>query len=184
VPGGRTPRDQEVKIRPVLILRRHNVTTHASHGSHAHRPAHPAPAQHPLVGIWKLVSSQATITEHGKAEVFVAQKPKGYLIVTPWGRMMTISIGGERKKIPTSDADLIELWKTMMAYTGKYRVEGEYLITNVDVAWYEVWAGTEQKRQFKLEGDKLTILTTPQPIGAGRRAKAMVSHIVVWERDK
>ena len=72
----------------------------------------------------------------------------------------------------------------MMAYTGKYRVEGDYLVTNVDVAWYEVWAGTEQRRQFKLEGDKLTILTKPQPICAGRRAKAMVSHVVVWERDK
>lgn len=149
---------------------------HASHNGHAH--------QHPLVGIWKLVSSQATITEHGKSEVFLAKKPKGYLVVTPWGRMMTISIGGERKKIPTSDADLTELWKTMMAYTGKYRVEGDYLVTNVDVAWYEVWAGSEQRRQFKLEGDTLTILTTPQPIGAGRRAKAMVSHVVVWERDK
>jgi hypothetical protein len=136
------------------------------------------------VGIWKLVSSQATITEHGKSEVFLAKKPKGYLIVTPWGRMMTISIGGERKRVPTSDADLTELWKTMMAYTGKYCVDGDFLVTTVDVAWYEVWAGTKQRRQFKLEGDKLTILTTPQPIGAGRRAKAMVSHVVVWERDK
>ncbi len=124
------------------------------------------------------------MTESGKTEVLLAKQPKGYLIITAEGRMMTVSIGSARKKVPTSDADLTELWKTMMAYTGKYRVEGEYFVTMVDVSWYEVWTGTEQRRRYKLEGDRLTIVTSPQPVGAGRRAKALISSKVVWERDK
>jgi hypothetical protein len=141
--------------------------------------------RNPLVGTWRLVSSQATIVDDGKTEVFSTRQPKGYLIVTPWGRMMTISISaeGDRKKVPTSDADLCDLWKTMLAYTGKYRVEDDHLVTTVDVAWHELWTGTEQRRQYKLDGDTLTIMSKPQPIGAGCRAQAIVSHRVVWERE-
>jgi len=138
-----------------------------------------------VVGVWRLLSSEATIVDEGKTEITATEKPKGYIILTPWGRMMTVCIGGDgdRKKTPTSQADFSELWKTMLAYTGKYRVEGDELVTKVDVSWYELWTGTEQRRQFKLEGDKLTIVTKPQPIGTGHRANALVSCTVVWERE-
>jgi lipocalin-like protein len=149
------------------------------------RTPKPAADPHQLVGTWRLVSSEATVVDDGITEVTFTENPKGYLILTPWERMMTVCIGGdgERKKIPTSQADLSELWRTMLAYTGKYRVEGNELVTTVDVSWYELWTGTEQRRRFTLESDTLTIVTKPQPLGAGRRAKAMVSFKVVWERD-
>lgn len=138
-----------------------------------------------LVGTWRLVSSRAIVWGEGDTEIFSTVQPKGYLIVTPWGRMMTVSVAcdGDRTKKPTSGVDLSELWKTMMAYTGKYRVEGDAIITTVDVAWNEAWTGTVQRRFYKLEGDKLTIDTEPLPIGSGRRAKAMYSCRVVWERE-
>jgi hypothetical protein len=149
------------------------------------RAPKPAVDPHLLVGTWRLVSSEATVVDDGITEVTFTENPKGYLMLTPWERMMTVCIGGdgERKKIPTSQADLSELWRTMLAYTGKYRVEGDELVTAVDVSWYELWTGTEQRRRFTLDGDSLTIVTKPQPLGAGSRAKAMVSCKVVWARD-
>jgi hypothetical protein len=55
----------------------------------------------------------------------------------------------------------------------------------VDVAWYELWTGTEQRREFELDGDTPTIVTKPQPIGGlGDRANALVSCKVVWERKE
>lgn len=152
------------------------------------REAVQAPAaDNPVIGVWRLVSSQATVIDGDKTEVYNTKNPKGYLILTPWQRMMTVSIGGDgdRKKIPTSDSDLSDLWKSLLAYTGKFRVEGEYLVTNVDVAWYELWTGTEQRRKFQLDGDTLTIVTKPQPIGGhGARGKALVSCKVIWEREE
>src|SRR5579883_1449849 len=75
--------------------------------------------------------------------------------------------------------------KSLLAYTGKFRVEGDYLVTNVDVAWYELWTGTEQRRKFQLDGDVLTIVTKPQPVGGtGPRGKALVSCKVVWQREE
>lgn len=143
--------------------------------------------ENPLIGVWRLVSSEATVSDNGKTEVYNTKKPKGYLILTPWERMMTVSIGGDgdRKKVPTSESDLSELWKSLLAYTGKFRVEGDHLVTDVDVAWYELWTGTEQRRKFELDGDTLTIVTKPQPIGGvGERASALVSCKVIWEREE
>jgi hypothetical protein len=52
----------------------------------------------------------------------------------------------------------------MMAYSGKYRAEGENkFITTVDVAWHPAWNG-EQTRFFALNGDVLSITTAQQTV--------------------
>ena len=65
----------------------------------------PKPAADPrlVVGTWRLISSEATVVDGGITEVTVTKNPKGYLILTPWERMMTVCIGGdgERPKVPT-----------------------------------------------------------------------------------
>lgn len=48
---------------------------------------------------------------------------------------------------------------TLVAYTGTYRVEGDKWITSVEVAWNPAWVGTEQSQSFKVEGDRLQVLT-------------------------
>ncbi len=130
------------------------------------------------------MSSRSVVWGDGDTGVLDTVQPKGYLIVTPWGRMMTVSVAcdGDRTKKRRAGGPS-ELWKTMMAYTGKYRVEGDSIVTTVDVAWNEAWTGTVQRRFYKLEGDKLTIDTEALPIGSGRRANAMYSCRVVWERE-
>ena len=43
----------------------------------------------------------------------------------------------------------------MIAYSGRYRVEGSTITTKVEVAWNEAWVGGEQVRHIRFEGDKL-----------------------------
>jgi len=43
----------------------------------------------------------------------------------------------------------------MLASSGLYRVEGNDFITTVEVSWNEQWNGTEQRRHYRIEGDKL-----------------------------
>jgi hypothetical protein len=136
----------------------------------------------PLVGSWKLVSIRTTY-DKGKPFDSMGANPKGYLILTPKGRMMAV-VTASNRKVPAIEADLAKLYKTMTAYTGKYRIEGDDFVTTVDVSWYEVWTGTEQRRHYKLEGDRLTIVSTPQPLGAGPRRNVMVTSTLVWEREK
>ena len=143
---------------------------------------HPSPAteQNPLVGSWRMVSYQR-ILDNGAPQNGLGEHPKGFVILTPEGRAVLLTTADGRKPA-ASDADRAELWKSMVAYTGKYRIEGGDFITSVDVSWNEEWNGTEQRRHFKIEGDKLILTTSPapSPIYPGKTYYARV----VFEREK
>jgi hypothetical protein len=143
---------------------------------------HPRAAvdQNPLIGSWKMVSYQRVL-DNGEPQNGLGEHPKGFVILTPEGRAVLLTTADGRKPA-ASDADRAELWKSMVAYTGKYRIEGDDFITSVDVSWNEVWNGTEQRRHFKIEGDKLILTTSPapSPIYPGKTYYARV----VFEREK
>ena len=132
-----------------------------------------------LLGIWKLVAFEGEFQDTGERFYDWGKNPKGYVIFTHEGRMMVI-IEGEGRKAPKTDQDRATLHKSVIAYTGMYRVEGDKQITKVDVSWNPIWDGTEQVRFFKFEGDKLVILTAwgPSPRFAGRVTRG---HMI-WER--
>ena len=115
----------------------------------------------PLIGTWKVVSMQ-TIVDGSEPQNNFGSQPKGYLVLTREGRMIGIGTA-ENRKGGTSDAEQLALYKSLFAYSGKYRIEGGDFITTVDVSWNESWNGTEQRRHFRIEGDKLFIETVPGP---------------------
>src|ERR1700739_880568 len=135
--------------------------------------------QHPLVGNWKLVSVQI-IFDDGTPQALLGEHPRGYLILTPEGRMMALGTSASRNSSASDDAR-VALWHSMFAYSGKYRIEGNDFVTIVDVSWNEEWNGTEQKRHYKLQGNKLTIETVPQPSPVDKRTSYAK---LVWEREK
>ena len=84
----------------------------------------------------------------------------------------------------TTERDMrADLLNTLVAYTGIYRIEGDRWITKVDVAWNPEWVGTEQARNFKIEGDRLKVLT-PWRIMPNWPEKGMSRSIVTLERAK
>jgi hypothetical protein len=139
-----------------------------------------AAQQSPLVGNWMLISSQVTVN-NGAPTDYPGPNPRGYLLLTPEGRMMAFLASSDRK-FGTSDVDQAQLLRSMLAYSGKYRVEGTDFITTVDVSSIEAWNGTEQRRHYTIDGDTLTIVTEPQPslLEPGR---SIVGKLV-WEREK
>jgi hypothetical protein len=60
--------------------------------------------------------------------------------------------------------------------------EGEDFVTRVDVSWSEEWNGTEQRRHFRIAGEKLFVETAiaPSIVFAG---KTDVRRIV-WQRGE
>ena len=61
-----------------------------------------------------------------------------------------------------TDAERAELLRTMAAWTGRYRVEGNRLIVKTESAWNEEGTGSEHPRTYVLEGNRL-MLTTVVP---------------------
>lgn len=132
-----------------------------------------------LIGNWKLVSSQVIVDD--RAHDLFGSNPKGYLILTPEGRLCAITTAAHRKP-GEGDLERAELHRSMLAYTGKYRVEGSDFITVVDVSWNEVWNGTEQRRHFLIEDDMLFIESAPAPsvLFPGK----VDFRRIVWQREK
>lgn len=136
--------------------------------------------RHPLVGNWKLVSWQV-IAEDGIPKDLFGTTPKGYLVLTPEGRSIVLTTAAGRKA-GTDQPAQAALHKSMLAYSGRYRVEGGDFITTVEVSWNEGWNGSEQRRHYRIEGDKLFIESAPAPsiVAPGK----IDFRRIVWVREK
>jgi len=133
-----------------------------------------------VVGLWKPVSYEIEVQATGQKGPVMGQNPAGYANFLPEGRVFFI-LTGEARKPAKTDQERAELFGTLIAYTGKYRIEGDRWITKVDVAWNPEWVGTEQARTFKIDGDRLQVLT-PWRVMPNWAEKGMTCGIVTFER--
>jgi hypothetical protein len=132
-----------------------------------------------LVGVWALRSLSLRVP--GAPRDIFGSNPKGYLIFTPEGRMMTIITRADRKPATTIE-EQAALLQSMVAYSGQYTVGHDRIVTYPDVSWNEIYTGTEQTRYYTISGDTLSIRTAEQPSALlpGRRVVATLTY----ERQK
>jgi len=135
-----------------------------------------------LHGTWKLVSAVREEIPSGATSTMFGEKPQGVLNYSPEGRMLALIAHGDRK--PAADgratpAEAEALYRSMLSYGGDYSVADEVVTHRVDISWNEKFTGGEQKRHFKLEGNRLTLSTpqSPDPIDG----KISVRRLV-WEK--
>ncbi len=134
-----------------------------------------------IVGVWKLVSVVYEDAKTKERTPVLGEHPRGCQIATPEGRWLAL-VTGEGRKVPQTDKERSDALRSMIAYTGKYRVEGGKVITKVEAAWNEAWVGTEQERFYRFEDDRLLLESPPQP--HPNLLGKVVRIIVIWERDK
>jgi hypothetical protein len=129
-----------------------------------------------LIGSWKLVAFEFEF-EDGEREA-AYEDASGSLIITPDGRFAAIlADNARREEDPPSS-----LFKGMMAYTGRYRLQGdETVVVDVDVAWHPSWVGSRQTRHFTIKEGVLSITSTPlqHPKHPGRTPRGVIS----WTRE-
>ncbi len=112
-----------------------------------------------IVGTWELVSYKVEDKETGKLIDAMGEAPRGRVIFTADG-WVAFNLEGSDRKPARSEADRAALMHTLVAYIGRYRVEGDQWVTSVQTAWAPEWVGTEQRRTIHLEGDTAEV-TTP-----------------------
>ena len=135
-----------------------------------------------LLGVWKLL---AFYTEYQDGRPQLAQagnNPIGYLIFTAEGRMMAV-IEAEGRKPASTVEERANLLRTLIAYSGMYRLESDKWTTKVDVAWSPLMRGTDQVRTYKLDGDRLEV-TTPWAPTPGVPTNPVERGVLRWERVK
>lgn len=115
-----------------------------------------------LHGCWRLVSFDTELQDSKERIQPWGADPNGYLIFSTEGRMMVLITAKAREPGNTGEK-LVALFHTVIAYTGRYRIEGDRFITKVDTSWNEAWNGSEQERFYKLDGDTLDVMTAWMP---------------------
>jgi Lipocalin-like domain len=133
-----------------------------------------------LAGSWKLNSWTIQIIGGEVTEPF-GPNPKGRAVFTPDGYVAFVIVAANRKPAANNE-ESAALLKTLLAYTGKFTIDGDKFTTKVDISGNELLTGQDQVRFFKLERNKLSIRTAEQAstIYPGKK----VVGTLIWERER
>jgi hypothetical protein len=134
-----------------------------------------------ITGSWRVVSFELEFQDGTEHRFPLGAHPNGYILFGFDGRMMTY-LEAEGRKPPQTDEERSSAYRTLNAYTGRYRVEGDKWITRVDGAWNVEWVGTDQERSFVLDGDRLNVVAqwNRNALYGGKMTRG---HLV-FEREK
>ena len=121
-----------------------------------------------LIGSWHTVSiNEQGIGEAGQREI-TAPFGLGRAIFSAH-HVVFVNVESNRPS-GTDEAAMVAQFRTMSMITGTWRLDGSSLIISVDGAWSEALRGVEQVRQFRLDGDRLIIISPEYTRRSGGRA--------------
>ena len=122
--------------------------------------------------------------ENKAVHTVFGDNPIGVITYTSDGRM-SVFIANPSRKPPggprATDAEAAGLYRTMLAYSGAYSVDGNKVTHKIEVSWNQAWSGANQQRFVEVKDNQLTIKTPP--IVGPISGKESVSTLV-WERIK
>jgi hypothetical protein len=142
-------------------------------------------ASQDLVGSWRLISSEGHSSD-GSIVYDQGKTPKGRVMFDANGRLSLHLTDPNRRNFvsgdflrPTPD-ELIEAFTGYFGYFGSYSLDEDagVVIFHVEGAAYPNYVGTDQKRFYKIEGNRLILRTPPERAGG-----ADVTYYVTWERE-
>lgn len=139
-------------------------------------------AEDQLVGTWKLVSASSEVAGEPPENPY-GVRPSGVLIYTAEGQMVVVHSNERRQPLSVDDRaaapveERASAFATHSSYAGRYELRGDRVVHNVEIASVPNWVGQQLLRDFKLDGDKLT-LSTPPIAYRGRRR----TFTLTWQR--
>jgi len=109
--------------------------------------------------------------------------PKGRLVITSDGHWIVIITRSDRSPAKNSD-DKAALLDSMLAYSGRYTIDGDRITNRIDITHNEIFTGAlqNQTRFFSVEGDKLVLRTGL--MASSFRPGQKVDSILTWERER
>ena len=139
-----------------------------------------------LIGAWSLVSYEERPVDGSESFYPMGKTPKGIIMYTPDGFMLTQLSKPDRKPFASgdwfeaTDAEFKHEATSYIAYTGPFAVDEEkqHLTHSMFISLFPNWIGQTQPRVVRIEGDQL-FLSTASPISSS--GKTVNSHLA-WRR--
>jgi hypothetical protein len=105
------------------------------------------------------------ILDTKEAQHNYGEHPTGYIQYSPGGHLVMFITTGDLKRPATAsytDAERSEIYKGIAGgYAGTYTIQGNKVIHHLLTAWRPEWVGSDQTRNFEIEGKHLTITRAP-----------------------
>ena len=142
----------------------------------------PTPITGPHIGTWMIQSYTRENVATGEKTDQFGLRPSGYLMYGTDGRMSSLFVRDGRRapaQMIATESERIDLYGGMIAYGGTYVIEGDLVRHHIDTSWNQAWTGAVLVRQFKVEGDKLSIRTLPSPNPVDGIES---SSVLIWKR--
>ena len=133
-----------------------------------------------LIGVWRLVSFEADDENDDVVHPF-GEPPDGRLVYTSDG-IMSAHLGAAdrppfRRMGDNAGERALAAMKTHFSYAGRWRLEGDRVIHDVDMSISPDWVGAEKVRTVAFDGADM-ILTDHDPGGRLKVGRLR------WRREK
>jgi len=121
---------------------------------------------------------------NGEERDLWGREPKGFLTYAPGGRMSAVITAASRTlpgtgSTPGSSDEQAILFRTSIAYAGRYSITDTGVVHHVEVASDPALVGKDQVRSVRFEGNRITVTGPPLRTVGGPGEKALQ---LVWER--
>ena len=146
------------------------------------QPATAEDAPSSIVGFWNMASFTSKVVETGQTRLPFGEHPGGYTAFSRNGHFVHLALNSDRKAPAgrdLTDAERTELFKTMAAFSGTYKVQGNKIIFHYEASWNQSRTGSDEVRTFETSGKKLMV--TSAPIKSGLDGKEVVN---IWTLER
>lgn len=116
---------------------------------------------HELVGRWDIVS-WAQEYDDGRTVLPMGEHLVGFIRYTADGDMVAMISTADRPRFTTGgqwdaeDTEMAAAYRSMLAYAGRYELDGDVVVHHVEISAYPGWIGSAQRRRLVV-GDDGTI---------------------------
>ena len=139
---------------------------------------------HPIIGTWRLTSFTEENLQTGTVNYPFGEKARALVVYTSDGYVSTIFTSADRRAPAAARAtehEAIDLYRSVIAFAGRYELIGNRLIYHPEISWNEAWNGTTQERIFEIDRDCLKVKSMPV---VSTVTGASTVFTLVWERAR
>lgn len=115
-----------------------------------------------VLGRWNIIS-WLQLYDDGRQTAPLGEKLQGFIRYLEDGDMICMIARADRSNFVTggqwdaSDEEKGAAYNSMLAYAGRYRIEGNTIVHMVEHSLFPNWIGGEQRRLVRMTGDDLFI---------------------------
>jgi Lipocalin-like domain len=117
-----------------------------------------------LVGTWRMLTWRREFDDTGETIDALGADPIGFVSYGSDGRVHAMVVRRDRlapRKLPPTVDEAVQLFGSMLAYTGTYTLYEDRVVHHVDASWNQAWTGSDQVRFYRFDGPTLELAGAP-----------------------